>query len=130
VRWRFVPKAGDVGLTEDQMKTLPDDFLVDELRQRVAKAPVAFDFTLQVAQPGDPITDPTQVWPEGRRVVTSGQLVIDPVAATADDACDKITYNPLVLPKGIKPSADPVLNARPAPYALSLGRRLGETPMK
>ena len=37
-----------------------------------------------------------------------------------------MTFNPVVLPAGIKPSADPVLNARAAPYALSLGRRLGE----
>jgi catalase len=37
-----------------------------------------------------------------------------------------MTYNPLVLPKGIEPSDDPVLRARAAPYALSLGRRLGE----
>jgi catalase len=31
-----------------------------------------------------------------------------------------------VLPKGLAPSSDPVLLARPAPYAISLGRRLGE----
>jgi catalase len=37
-----------------------------------------------------------------------------------------MTYNPLILPKGIEASADPVLQARAAPYALSLGRRLGE----
>lgn len=33
-------------------------------------------------------------------------------------------YNPLVLPKGIGPSEDPILLARPAPYAVSLSRRL------
>lgn len=42
-------------------------------------------------------------------------------------ACDGMTFNPVALPAGIKPSADPVLNARAAPYAISLGRRLGET---
>lgn len=45
-------------------------------------------------------------------------------------ACDAMTFNPLVLPAGIKPSADPVLNARAAPYALSLGRRLSEAAKK
>jgi catalase len=40
--------------------------------------------------------------------------------------CVAITYNPMVLPKGVEPSADPLLAARAAPYAVSLGRRLSE----
>jgi catalase len=46
----------------------------------------------------------------------------------AGGACERITFNPLVLPKGLAPSSDPLLLARPASYAISLGRRLGETP--
>ncbi|MBL8380029.1 MAG: catalase family peroxidase [Burkholderiales bacterium] len=126
VRWQFVPEAGTLGLTEEQMKSLPDDFLGDELRQRVARAPVAFRFQFQLAQSGDPINDPTAAWPEDRQVVNAGRLVIDRVEAGPGGACDKIMFNPLALPTGIKPSADPVLLARPAPYAVSLGRRLGE----
>ncbi len=128
VRWQFAPEQGTVGLTDEQMKSMPDDFLAADLRQRVAAAPVVFDFKLQLAEAGDPLTDPTQVWPDGRRVVSAGRLVIDAVQAGAGGACDKITFNPLVLPQGIKASADPVLLARPAPYALSLGRRLTEVP--
>lgn len=126
VRWQFAPEAGTVGLTDDQLKTLPDDFLGDEFRKRVAAAPVAFDFRLQLAEKDDQLTDPTRVWPETRKVVTAGKLVIDKVEAGPGGACDKITFNPLVLPVGIKASADPVLLARPAPYAISLGRRLTE----
>ena len=126
VRWQFVPSAGVVGLSEEQLKTMPDPFLFDELRQRVAQAPVSFDFKLQLAQAGDTLVDPTQVWPESRTVVPAGTLVIDKVEADMGGACDKITFNPLVLPKGIKASADPILAARPASYGVSLGRRLGE----
>ena len=32
----------------------------------------------------------------------------------------------MVLPKGVEPSADPLIAARSAPYAVGLGRRLGE----
>jgi catalase len=32
-------------------------------------------------------------------------------------------FNPLQLPKGIEPSDDPILLARPAAYAVSLSRR-------
>lgn len=127
VRWQFVPEAGYLGLSEEQLKTLPDDFLADELRKRVAAAPVSFDFKFQLAEKGDPLTDPTKAWPDSQVVLPAGKLVIDKVEPTLGGACDKITFNPLVLPKGIKPSADPVLLARPAPYAVSLGRRLGET---
>jgi len=121
-----VPEQGVLGLTDDQLKTLPDDFLADELRQRVAAAPVVFAFNLQLAEKGDPLTDPTQAWPNSRKLLPAGKLVIDRVEAGAGGACEAITFNPLVLPRGIKPSADPVLAARAAPYAVSLGRRLGE----
>lgn len=125
-RWQFVPEAGTVGLTDDQLKTLGDDFLAGELRERAAKGPVAFDFRVQLAEAGDNITDPTVAWPDERRTVSAGRLVIDQVAPDMGGACAAMTFNPVVLPAGIKPSADPVLNARAAPYALSLGRRLGE----
>lgn len=126
VRWQFVPEQGNVGLTDEQLKTLPDDFLAGELRQRVAAAPVAFSFNVQLAEKEDQLTDPTRVWPDSRRVLPAGKLVIDKVEPQLGGACDSITFNPLVLPQGIKASADPVLNARPAPYAISLGRRLTE----
>lgn len=125
-RWHFIPEAGNVGLTDDEMKSLPDEFLADELRQRVAKGPVAFTFQFTLAEPGDTLTDPSQAWPDSRKRVTAGRLVIDKVEAGAGGACDRITFNPLVLPTGIKGSADPVLQARAAPYATSLGRRLAE----
>jgi catalase len=127
VRWQFVPEQGTLGLTDEQFKTLPDNFLADELRQRVAAAPLVFDFKLQLAEAGDVLTDPTQAWPAARVVVPAGTLVIDQVESDAGGTCDKITFNPLVLPKGIKPSADPVLLARAAPYGVSLGRRLSES---
>lgn len=128
VRWQFVPELGSVGLSDDQLKALPDDFLADELRKRVAAAPVSFSFNLQLAEKDDVLTDPTRVWPDSRKVVSAGMLVIDKVEPALGGACDKITFNPLVLPKGMKASADPVLNARAAPYAISLGRRLTEAP--
>lgn len=41
-------------------------------------------------------------------------------------ACDAITFNPTVLPKGIEMSNDPMLAMRSSTYVLSLGRRLSE----
>ena len=129
-RWQFVPDAGTLGLTEEQLKSMGDEFLAAELRERVARQAVSFDFRLQLAGAGDNLTDPTTAWPDSRQVVSVGKLVIDAVSPDMGGACDAMTFNPLVLPAGIKPSADPVLNARAAPYAISLGRRLTEAAKK
>ena len=126
VRWQFVPEAGSLGLSDEQLKSMPDDFLVDELRKRVATGPVTFEFKAQLAGLGDSLTDPAQVWPDSRSLVTAGRLVIDQVEAEPGGACENIVFNPLVLPKGIKPSADPVLLARTTAYIVSLTRRLSE----
>ena len=42
---------------------------------------------------------------------------------SADQACDRETFIPTVLPAGIAPSADPTLAARAGSYAVSLSRR-------
>ena len=126
VRWQFVPETGNRGLSDEQLKSMPDDFLVDELNKRIATGPVVFEFKAQLAERGDSLTDPTQVWPDSRSLVTAGRLVIDMVEAGPGRACENIVFNPLILPKGIKPSADPVLLARTTAYIVSLTRRLSE----
>ncbi len=55
-----------------------------------------------------------------------GTLKITSVAADGGGPCLTINYNPMVMPKGVEPSADPMLAARAAPYAVSQGRRLTE----
>ena len=120
----FEAAAGQKGLSDDELKQLGDDFLADELRKRAAGKSIAFNFNVQIAEQGDVVNDATVPLPANRKVVTAGRLVIDKVEAGVGGACDKITYNPLVLPKGVGPSADPTLIARPASYGISLSRRL------
>lgn len=125
-KWIFEPVDGTKGLTDDEAKAKGASFLFDDLRQRAASGSVAFDFNLQLAQPGDRIASAAVPLPDDRRKVNLGRLVIKSVAADATGECLAITYNPIVLPKGIEPSADPMLAARAAPYVVGLGRRLGE----
>ena len=120
VRWEFVPEKGTLGLTDDEMKSLPTDFLVGEFGNRLEQAPVVFDFKLQLDEKGDTLTDPTKVWPENRLVLPAGKLVIDRTRPSS--VCDVITFIPLVLPNGIKPSAGPVWLARSAFCVPSLSR--------
>lgn len=125
-KWVFEPVSGSQGLSDDEAKAKGPDFLFDDLRQRVAAGSVAFDFKLQLAQAGDRIDSAVTPLPEDRRKVTLGRLTIKSVAPDASGPCLTITYNPMLLPKGIEPSADPMLAARAAPYVVSLGRRLTE----
>ena len=125
-KWVFEPVGGTQGLSDDEAKAKGADFLFDDLRQRVAAGGVAFDFNLQLAQPGDKIDSAVTPLPDDRRKVTLGRLTVKAVAPDATGPCLATTYNPMVLPKGVEGSADPMLAARAAPYAVSLGRRLVE----
>jgi catalase len=99
--------------------------LFDELRQRVAAGQVAFNFNLEIAQTGDNLDKATVPLPEGRTKVTLGQLRVTSVSPDAVGSCLAISLGPNRMPKGVEGPGDPMLTARSAPYAVSLGRRLG-----
>ena len=125
-KWVFEPVGGVQGLTDDEAKAKGPSFLFDDLRQRVKSGQVAFDFQLELAQPGDRIDNATVPLPEGRRKVNLGRLKVTSVSDDAGGPCLTITFNPLILPKGVEPSDDPLIAARAAPYGVGLGRRLAE----
>ena len=125
-KWVFEPIGGVEGLTDDEAKARGPSFLFDDLRQRVRAGRVAFQFNLELAQPGDRIDSATVPLPEGRRKVNLGTLKVISVAEDGGGPCLTITYNPMLVPKGVEPSSDPMISARAAPYAVGLGRRLTE----
>ena len=125
-KWIFEPVGGLQGLIDDEAKAKGASFLFDDLRQRVKDGKVAFNFNLVLAEAGDKLDNATVPLPEGRRKLTLGTLKVTSVAEDAAGACLTINFNPMILPKGVEPSADPMLAARAAPYAVSLGRRLTE----
>ena len=125
-KWIFEPVGGLQGLTDDEAKAKGVSFLFDDLRQRVKDGKVAFNFNLELAQAGDKLDSATVPLPEGRKKVNLGILKVTSVSEDGGGTCLTTNYNPMVMPKGVEASADPMLAARAAPYAVSLGRRLGE----
>ena len=125
-KWVFEPVGGTQGLSDDEAKAKGAEFLFDDLRQRLAAGPVAFDFMVQLAQAGDKIDSAVTPLPDDRKKVSLGRLTLKSVSADATGPCVTINYNPMVLPKGVEASADPMLSGRAAPYAISLSRRLVE----
>ncbi|WP_354683014.1 catalase family peroxidase [Cupriavidus necator] len=124
VRWTMRPEQPYAPLS-DVDKGVPSR-LADELSQRLASGPLRWHLLLTLAAPGDPTDDATQAWPAGRRQVDAGTLVVERAHAQDDGACRDINFDPTILPAGIAPSADPLLAARSAAYALSHQRRTRE----
>jgi catalase len=122
-RYQIVPVAGEQSLSDEQATQLAPNYLMDELAQRVAIKPAKYKILLQIADKDDVVTDPTIVWPADRKLVELGTLSITRVVAEGKEIENKLAYNPLMLPEGIKPSNDPVLLYRPVVYAVSAGRR-------
>jgi catalase len=124
VKWRFEPEDGEKVLTDEQAKTMPHDFLEAALIDRVKQGPAKWDMIVTLGEPGDPETDPTALWPAGRKEFKAGTLTI--IAATPQDGaeCKTINYDPLVMADGIAPTDDPVLRFRSPAYAASFVLRL------
>ncbi len=125
-RYRIEPLDGQQFLSKIDADKAAPNYLMDELPARLQKDAVKYRISVQVADAGDPVNDGTISWPETRKIVELGILTIK----TADPDGVKFEksnmYSPLALVDGIEPSDDPILLARPAAYAISYGRRVGQ----
>jgi len=121
VRWSMQPDLSYAPQT-DAEKGQPS-WLASDLAQRLEAGPLRWHLRLTLAAPGDPTDDATQSWPDDRRQIDAGTLVIEHASAQDNGACRDVNFDPTILPAGIAPSRDPLLAARSAAYALSYQRR-------
>ncbi|MCV7344480.1 catalase family peroxidase [Mycolicibacterium rhodesiae] len=121
VRWSLVPQQGAPAPRSGDANGL-FDAVVRQLRD----GPLRWHLMVTVADPGDPLTDPTLPWPDHRRSVEVGTLTLTAAATEAPGNARDINFDPLVLPDGIEPSDDPLLSARSDVYAASYRQRTGE----
>ena len=122
---KVVAAAGQLGLSDDEVKAKPDSFYADEMKERLSKGPASFDLVAIFAEPGDPLTDATATWPEAQRKTAKlGTIAI--AAPEPAASCDAATFDPVVeLPEGIAgPADDPMFAVRSPTYAVSLTRRM------
>jgi len=125
VRWRFVPRDGVKRLSDEELASSPPDFLERKLLERTAQGPVRWEMILTLGKPGDPVDDPTLLWPSERKEVHVGTLTIDSAMAQPGAECEGINFDPLVMSDGVEPTNDPVLLFRSPAYAVSFGKRSG-----
>jgi catalase len=122
VRYQMVPEKL-VHLGADEAKKKSPDFLMDELPKRIAAKPIVFHLKAQLAEPGDQTKDPSQPWPDDRKIVDLGTLTIDKNVADSVEAQKKLLFMPTALTDGIELSDDTLPIVRAGAYAVSFSRR-------
>jgi catalase len=124
VRYTFVPENRQPRLGAAKAARRGRDYLQQEIRERLARGAVRFTLELQIAEPLDPVDDPSKVWPEHRRRVTAGTLEITGLHANGEAASRSLVFDPARVTDGIELSDDPVLRFRPRAYSRSAERRM------
>lgn len=122
VRYQAVPEKL-IHLDTAEAAARPPNFLVDELTDRLARGPAVFHLKAQLAAPGDQTKDPSQPWPDDRKVVELGVLTIDKVVPDSASAEKELLFLPGRIVDGIELSDDPMVGVRDASYAVSFSRR-------
>jgi len=123
VRWSMQPQAPFEPMDEAQRRAAPGDHLVRDLRARLARGPLRWNFVVAEAAPGDAVDDPSRPWPEARTRHVAGVLVLERMQPEATGGCRDVNYDPTVVPAGVALSNDPILAARAAAYSVSFNRR-------
>lgn len=121
-RYRILPDAGSGYLDSAAAAARGPNFLMDEARQRIAKENMKFQIVVQLAEPTDVTDDATVRWPEGRRHVKFGEVVLQMLVPESDEERRRTIFDPIPRVDGIEASADPLFNPRADVYLLG-GRR-------
>jgi catalase len=122
-RYKILPLAGLRHLSEDEAKARSADFLMEDLKARLAKGPIQHRLIAQLPNAGDPTHDPSIVWPEDRKTMELGTLSLTSVVADNAAAERELAYFPTNLVDGIEVSDDPFPDLRSRVYLLASNHR-------
>jgi catalase len=127
-RYRIRPDGPAEYLDKAAAAAKSPDFLFDDIRQRVSKAPVKMQIVVQLAGEGDVVDDSTVHWPKDRPEISFGTLELTGVAQNNAEEQRHIIFDPIPRVDGIEPSADPLLEPRAEIYLMSGRRRRAQGP--
>ncbi|RAI70858.1 catalase [Pseudomonas fluorescens] len=123
VRWSWEPRLPFSGWPVDSRDKADPQALFDDLRAKAADQALVWDLMVTVANPDDPVNDPSQPWPDNRLRVNAGSLSLNALSEQSTGACRDINFDPTIVPSGIEISDDPILHARSGVYAKSFNLR-------
>ena len=119
-RFKFVPIAGERGVSQEEAKAMGDDFLESDFKNQVAKKPVEYKMILVLANPKDSVNDTTVLWSGKHKEVQIATLKVNKYTGTD---CNGDVFMPAILPKGIEAPKDPLFETRNEVYSITFGRR-------
>jgi catalase len=126
VRWSFLPTATVVPVSPAALAAKSVDDLEEEITNRVQAGPLTWTMVVTLANADDPTADPSHAWPEDRRRVSVGNLIVQAIEPEPDGPCRDINFDPTVLPSGVGVSDDPFPAARSSAYRRSYDLRSAE----
>jgi catalase len=121
-RLRIRPMAGTEYLSTEEAAAKSGNFLFEEIAARLASGPFGLGVFVQMAEPGDDVTDASVTWPDSREEIPFGTVT---VTARLDEQVPerrKVIFDPVPRVDGIESSGDPLTEIRSDLYLLS-GRR-------
>jgi catalase len=84
LRWSLVPAAQPVPIAPDDLAKRGPDFLEQEITERIRGGPQRWTMAVTIANPGDPSADPSKAWPEDRRAIEVGTLIVQQIQPERD----------------------------------------------
>jgi catalase len=125
-RYHWEPEAGVATQPLEDLAKQPNEYLYDEFDKRLHLNPVAFRLELELAQEGDPVDDPSALWPPGRERVVVGRLEITRPIHREELGELPMMHDPTQVTDGIEVSPeDQIIAARRGAYLVSLAERTG-----
>ncbi|MXV36904.1 MULTISPECIES: catalase [unclassified Saccharibacter] len=126
VRWSMVP------VSPPEAPVRPEDahdpnVLFTHVIASLHQQPLRWNLVVTIANPSDPVNDPSQPWAPTDRTVTAGTLTLHSSASEDNSPCGGMVFDPTILPSGLSLSGDPLPALRSAVYMRSFVRRSGET---
>ena len=125
VRYSWLPEAGEATISSGEAKAAGPDYLRREIVERLAREPVRFTLRVQLAAEGDPVADPTAIWPAERETVAVGTLELTELETGRDTGDDVLVFDPTRVTDGVELTDDPIPRFRSRAYSVSVEERAG-----
>jgi catalase len=125
-RYHWEPAAEVAGQPPTDLARRPQGSLFEELENRLHASPVAFRLELELAQEGDPVDDPSAIWPADRERVVVGRLELRRPISEVEIGDPVMMHDPTAVTDGIEVSPDDqIIAVRRGAYLLSVAERGG-----
>jgi catalase len=125
-RYHWEAEAGVAGQPIEELAKKPHDYLYEEFEGRLSSGPVGFRLELELAQEGDPVDDPSAMWPEGRERVVVGRMELTRRITEAEIGDPVMLHDPTAVTDGIEVSPDDqIIAVRRGAYLTSVAERTG-----